>query len=378
MRELQKKLERLNKMVEAFVNAGFETGDFTGWTQFQASIDTTHPHTGTYAAFLYECWLRQSFTPIPVSKIIAFTFWARNYNSGMTHYHDVYIHYTDETQDTVQFVVSPWGGDFENYWESFDLTSELDAGKSVDWIEFRGDTGQPYLLDDLSLTYVVTTVQTNAATSVLSSTATLNGNILALGSGNCDQRGFDWGISSGVYGFSWTETGDYGTGSFAHSIDTFGVDITVYFRAKAHDSGGWHYGSELTFVFSVCIITNTGGTVTCSSVLEVRMSENTKVALRKVPKRSSGEVLDYGTWKHEPLELELVLRLTDAQQTTLEAIFDASATATVTLNSDYGTWTLSGWLDDKEVRYEYSAGSNSALRPWKYRLKFYITSASFV
>ena len=41
--------------VELAVNGGFETGDFTGWTQFptgpgQQTIDNVNPSSGTYSA----------------------------------------------------------------------------------------------------------------------------------------------------------------------------------------------------------------------------------------------------------------------------------------------------------------------------------------
>jgi hypothetical protein len=77
--------------------------------------------------------------------------------------------------------------------------------------------------------------------------ATLNGTITNTGGENCTQRGFDWGVTSGVYPNSWTETGSYGTGAFSHLIDNLDLNKVYYFRAKALNSAGWGYGGEKSF-----------------------------------------------------------------------------------------------------------------------------------
>ena len=93
---------------------------------------------------------------------------------------------------------------------------------------------------------VVPTVQTNAATSIGSTSATLNGNITVLGGQNSSERGFDWGTTSGTYPNSWTETGSYGTGAFSRGITGLNPKTTYYFRAKAKNSAGWGFGTELS------------------------------------------------------------------------------------------------------------------------------------
>ena len=64
-------------------------------------------------------------------------------------------------------------------------------------------------------------------------------------------RGFDWGTSPGNYTGSWTEgaSGNYqfGTGSFSYNLTGLSPGQTYYFRAKAHNSAGWGYGSEMSF-----------------------------------------------------------------------------------------------------------------------------------
>lgn len=95
-------------------------------------------------------------------------------------------------------------------------------------------------------------VTTSAATSIGyvtgNHTATLNGAITATGGATCDMNGFDYGIASGVYTGNVTNLGSYGVGSFDYTVNTGLVaGTTYYFRAKAHNSVGWGYGSELTF-----------------------------------------------------------------------------------------------------------------------------------
>lgn len=91
------------------------------------------------------------------------------------------------------------------------------------------------------------TVITNAASSITGTTATLNGNITDTGGENASERGFEWGTSPGSYPNSWTETGSFGTGTFSHNISGLSPGQTYYFRAKAQNSAGWAYGSEMSF-----------------------------------------------------------------------------------------------------------------------------------
>jgi hypothetical protein len=103
----------------------------------------------------------------------------------------------------------------------------------------------------LTVTLLSPTVSTNAATSIISSSATLNGNITDTGGQNADLRGFDWGTSSGNYTASWVEgtSGNYqyGLGVFSDNLTSLSVSTAYYFRAKAHNSAGWGYGGELSF-----------------------------------------------------------------------------------------------------------------------------------
>ncbi|MDP3052409.1 MAG: hypothetical protein Q8N22_00420 [bacterium] len=111
--------------------------------------------------------------------------------------------------------------------------------------------GTSYGADTILTTSVaVPVVATNDATSITSSTATLNGDITSIGGSNVLERGFDWGVSSGNYLYAWTEAGSFGTGTFDHPITGSSQPI-YYFRAKVRNPAGWAYGSEMSFLTGV-------------------------------------------------------------------------------------------------------------------------------
>ncbi len=97
------------------------------------------------------------------------------------------------------------------------------------------------------------TVTTNTAgVNLISNSFTLNGNITNTGNQNADLRGFEWGTVSGSYttgsitqGTSGSYT--YGTGAFSATPD-LSIGSIYYYRAMAHNSVGWGYGSEFKTV----------------------------------------------------------------------------------------------------------------------------------
>ena len=112
--------------------------------------------------------------------------------------------------------------------------------------------------EEFNTSVATPTVTTNAADNIGSTDATLHGNITDIGGENCDQRGFEWDIDSGEsYANTWTESGTYGIEAFNHIISSLSPGVTYYFRAKAHNSAGWAYGSELSFS-TISTITITG------------------------------------------------------------------------------------------------------------------------
>ncbi len=90
-------------------------------------------------------------------------------------------------------------------------------------------------------------VVTNVATYVTSTSVVLNGGISSIGGDNVTaRRGFQWGLSSGIYTNSWAEDGNYPIGKFSHTAGSLSGDTTYYYRAFATSSVGTGYGSELS------------------------------------------------------------------------------------------------------------------------------------
>jgi len=93
----------------------------------------------------------------------------------------------------------------------------------------------------------VPALSTVAASSITATSAALNGNITNDNGGACDQWGFDVGTSPGVYSISVTASGTFTTGAYSLPVTGLISNTTYYFRAKAHNAGGWGYGTELSF-----------------------------------------------------------------------------------------------------------------------------------
>jgi hypothetical protein len=88
-------------------------------------------------------------------------------------------------------------------------------------------------------------VTTADATSVLSTTARLNGNLSYLGSSSAVSVSFQWRTPSGT----WTETpalSKTSTGTFYYNLTNLAPNQTYYFRAKA-SGHGTSYGEEKSF-----------------------------------------------------------------------------------------------------------------------------------
>lgn len=106
--------------------------------------------------------------------------------------------------------------DFPGTWEGAGKQSFV-TFKSADYS--ADPTKIPYL--EVVYNPISPSVSTRASTNVTSTTATLNGDITDIGGENATERGFEWGTTQDTpMANSWTETGDFGTGTFSFGIGT--------------------------------------------------------------------------------------------------------------------------------------------------------------
>lgn len=108
------------------------------------------------------------------------------------------------------------------------------------------DTGSDVTVTATPPTLVPIVASSNA-TGIISSSATLHGNITDTEGDNASLRGFEWGLSAGNYTWSWNQTGDYGTGVFEYQIPDLTAETHYYWRALAENVAGIGYSGELDF-----------------------------------------------------------------------------------------------------------------------------------
>lgn len=90
------------------------------------------------------------------------------------------------------------------------------------------------------------TVQTNQATNILESQATLNGSLGVPYLGSSNLVWFQWGLTSS-YGNQTTVQTLTNSGSFSQTIYNLASNTTFHFRAAVQNNYGTTYGQDLTF-----------------------------------------------------------------------------------------------------------------------------------
>lgn len=108
-----------------------------------------------------------------------------------------------------------------------------------------------------------TAVTTQSASSVTSDSATANGNVTDAGIPANTDKGIYWGTSSGNLPNK-LAVGSGGTGAFTRSMTSLSPGTTYYYKAYSQNSGGYAYGSEVSFTTTAVAPTVT--TQNCSSV----------------------------------------------------------------------------------------------------------------
>jgi len=131
------------------------------------------------------------------------------------------------------------------------VASNSDGTKLVAGVGSGGSTtGYIYTYDT---TTEAPTVTTQEATNVLSTTATLNGNITDLGGDNINMtRGFEYGTTI-AYGTEIAPTGNFMTGAYTYNLTGLECgEHTYHYRAIATNSVDTGNGVDKTFVTTAC------------------------------------------------------------------------------------------------------------------------------
>jgi hypothetical protein len=153
---------------QVIINGGFETGDFSGWSTYNAanpwSIRTNNPHSGNYSAFnlgyltaIGQPTLWQSFAPVPVQDISSAGYWYfdTDYFANTGFGLDALLLFSDGTAvaDTL-FASDP---SYKlNQWVYRDLVPTLaaNAGKSLVEVGFYPELHVNQYIDDVSIVII--------------------------------------------------------------------------------------------------------------------------------------------------------------------------------------------------------------------------------
>lgn len=105
-------------------------------------------------------------------------------------------------------------------------------------------------------------VTTNAATSVGSGKATLNGNITDTGGEACTVRGFKYKEGTDGEELDTSDVGSFQKGAFSKSLTGLDPNKKYYFKAYATNTSGTGYGSWLSFGENIVVPTVTTSAAT--------------------------------------------------------------------------------------------------------------------
>jgi hypothetical protein len=109
------------------------------------------------------------------------------------------------------------------------------------------------------------TLSTSTASSIATSTVTLNGTITSIGLASATAEGFNYGTST-AYGLVASTTGSFGAGSFSKNITGLSPNTTYHFQAFATNSYGTGTSTDATFTTNATTSAPTLSTSTASSV----------------------------------------------------------------------------------------------------------------
>lgn len=128
---------------------------------------------------------------------------------------------------------------------------------------------------------------------------------------------------------------------------------------------------------TILTISNSGGTLT-NDAYEWEEEQSVSLPIQPIPTKSSGSYVNTNIHVVNPKTLSITIKLTNAQKTTLDAIFNANEKVTITgnIDDDTGTWTYSVWFSKKPIVYKYVKSELDTFE-WRADLEFIVESYSF-
>lgn len=124
-------------------------------------------------------------------------------------------------------------------------------------------------------------------------------------------------------------------------------------------------------------ITNDGGSLSTEALSWSEDQENS-VAKHKVPMRVTGGIINTGIRVLKSRKISTMIRASDDELTTLNAIYNSKTEVTITLtdDNDSNSWTYIGWFEQKPSSYAL-VSDGATTRKWKCYLVFKIRTFSY-
>jgi hypothetical protein len=162
-----------------------------------------------------------------------------------------------------------FGGSFVNasgIWQASSTETAIASSSFYD-VSVPAASAAIVVFNNTALLATPPTLGTPSASSVTTSTATLNGTISSINNASATIEGFNYGTST-AYGLIASSTGSFGTGSFSESVSTLDPDTTYHVEAFATNSAGTGTSTDATFTTaSAGLPTATNVTVTGTTTI---------------------------------------------------------------------------------------------------------------
>jgi len=123
------------------------------------------------------------------------------------------------------------------------------------------------------------------------------------------------------------------------------------------------------------LLSNTGGSVLLF-VIAAKETQTCMPCIQDIPTRANGQKIDTSLYVLGTRKMNLRVRLTATEKTTLQAIYAARTQITLTM----GSWSFSGYLKNKNLKFENvsdNLGGGEINRDWLTNLELIITSFSY-